>query len=88
MSVAPFPAPKPETVAQRVRRLQAEAKALAASHVRDLIATLAEAEALAVEIAEGGEVYGPGVRDEARRAVEDLAARAERLNALLARAAR
>ncbi len=46
---------KAETVAERVRRLQAEAKQLAKDHVHALTAAIMDAEQIAAEIAEGGE---------------------------------
>lgn len=77
--------PKSETVAERVRRLQAEAKQLAKDHVKALSAHLVEVEQIAAEIAEGGEAYPPGVRDLARRLVEDMDARVQTLEAIVAR---
>jgi hypothetical protein len=78
-------APKAETVAQRVRRLQQEAKTLAKDHIRSLNAAIVEVETLAAEIAEGGDAYPPGVRDLARRLVEDCEARVQTLEAIVAR---
>jgi hypothetical protein len=80
-------APKSETVAQRVRRLQQEAKQLAKDHIRELSTALVEVETLAAEIAEGGDAYPPGVRDLARRLVEDVEARVQTLEAIVARTA-
>ena len=40
---------------------------------------------MAAEIAEGGEAYPPGVRDLASRMVEDLEARVQTLEAIVAR---
>jgi hypothetical protein len=76
---------KQETVAERVRRLQAEAKQLAKDHVRALSAAMVSVEHMAAEIAEGGEAYPPGVRDLARRLVEDCEARVQTLEAIVAR---
>lgn len=76
---------KAETVAQRVRRLQAEAKALAKDHVNAFGAAMVDLERLAGEIAEGGDVYAPGVRDLARRLAEELDARAQTLRAIASR---
>jgi hypothetical protein len=78
-------APKAETVAERVRRLQAEAKQLAKDHVKSLTAAMVDLEQLAAEIAEGGEAYAPGIRDVARRLVEDLDSRVQTLEAIAAR---
>ncbi|RAK51476.1 hypothetical protein [Phenylobacterium deserti] len=79
------PAQKTETVAQRVRRLQQEAKTLAKDHVRALTTSLMQVEELAAEIAEGGDAYPPGIRDLARRLVEDCEMRVQTLEAISAR---
>ena len=80
-----FETAKPETVAQRVKRLQSEAKALAKDHVQALVYAIASAEALAAEIAEGGEAYPPGVRDLARRFAEEAGSKAQTLEAISGR---
>ena len=77
--------PKAETVAQRVQRLQSEAKQLAKDHVRALTSAMVSLEELAAEIAEGGDAYAPGVRDIARRLAEDLDSRVQTLEAIAAR---
>ena len=77
--------PKAETVAQRIRRLQNEARLLAKDHIKALSAAMVEVETLAAEIAEGGDAYPPGVRDLARRLVEDCEARGQTLEAIVAR---
>lgn len=82
------PLPANETVAQRVRRLQAEAKVAAREHVRTLTNHLAQVQQTAAEVADGGEVYPAGVRDVARRLVEDCEARITTLDAILARVGR
>ncbi len=76
---------KPETVAQRVRRLQAEAKTLAKDHVATFGVAMADLGQLAHEIAEGGEAYAPGIRDLARRLAEELDARVHTVQAIAAR---
>ena len=76
---------KPETVAERVRRLQAEAKQLAKDHIRALSEAMMNVEQMAAEIAEGGDAYPPGVRDLARRLIEDVEARVQTLEAIVAR---
>ena len=78
-------APKTETVAQRIRRLQNEARVLAKDHIKALSTAMVEVETLAAEIAEGGDAYPPGVRDLARRLVEDCEARVQTLEAISAR---
>lgn len=78
-------APKSETVAERVRRLQAEARALAKDHVRELTSAMVDLETLAMEIAGGGDAYSPGIRDVARRLSEDLESRVQTIEAISAR---
>ena len=78
-------AAKPESVAERVRRLQAEARQLAKDHIHALSAAMVHVEQMAAEIAEGGDAYPPGVRDLARRFVEDVEARVQTLEAISAR---
>jgi hypothetical protein len=77
--------PKSETVAQRVQRLQAEARQLAKDHIKSLTGAMMDLEQLATEIAEGGDAYAPGIRDIARRLAEDLDARVQTLDAISAR---
>ena len=77
---------KPETVAQRVRRLQSEARQLAKDHIHAFTAAMAEVGVMAAEIAEGGDAYPAGVRDLARRFVDDCDARVQTLQAITARA--
>lgn len=76
---------KTENVAERVRRLQAEAKQLARDHIRSLTAAIEQVELMAAEVSEGGDAYPPGVRDVARRLVEDMGTRAQTLEAIVAR---
>jgi hypothetical protein len=76
---------KPETVAERVRKLQSEAKQLAKDHIHALTAAMADVERMAAEIAEGGDAYPAGVRDLARRFAEDCGARVQTLEAITAR---
>ena len=74
-----------ETVAERVRQLQAEARHLAKDHIHALSTAILNAEAIAAEIAEGGDAYPPGIRDLARRFAEDAEARVQTLEAISAR---
>ncbi len=74
-----------ETVAQRVQRLQAEARQLAKDHVKSLTSAMVDLEQLAAEIADGGDAYAPGIRDICRRMVEDLESRVQTLDAIAAR---
>ena len=76
---------KAETVAERVRRLQAEAKQLAKDHVKALTTAMVDLEQLAAEIADGGDAYAPGIRDVARRLAEELDSRVQTLEAIVAR---
>jgi hypothetical protein len=76
---------KPETVADKVRRLQAEARQLAKDHVRAFSDAMLNLEQMAAEIAEGGDAYAPGVRELARRFAEDCEARVQTLEAITAR---
>lgn len=74
-----------ETVAERIRRLQAEARTLARDHIHALSQSMLAVERIAAEIADGGEAYPPGVRDIARRLVDDLDTRVQTLEAITAR---
>jgi hypothetical protein len=76
---------KSASVADRVRRLQAEARQLAQSHVLALAAAITEANRLAQEIAEGGDAYPAGVRDLARRFAEESDMRVQSIEAINAR---
>lgn len=79
-------APSPESLAERIQRLQSEARSLARSHISGLVSALADVEALAAEISEGGDAYPPGVRDLTRRLAEDCATRAKTLEVIVGRA--
>ena len=78
---------KPETVAERVRKLQAEAKQLAKDHIRALSEAMMQVEQMAAEIAEGGDAYPAGVRDLARRFAEDCELRVQTVEAISGRSA-
>jgi len=60
-----------EPLSQRIRRLQAEARALARDHVDILRETLVEVSRLAGEIADGGEAYPVGARELSRRLMDE-----------------
>jgi hypothetical protein len=77
--------PRPDTVAERVRKLQAEAKQLAKDHIHAFTAAMTDVERMAAEIAEGGDAYPAGVRDLARRFADDCEARVQTLEAITAR---
>lgn len=75
----------PQTTADRVKQLQAEARALAVEQVEALEKILGEAASLADEIAKGGDAYPVGAREIASRLAEDLPAKAETIKAIVAR---
>lgn len=75
----------PETTADRVKRLQLEARALAAEQVEALETLLLQASDMAREIAEGGDAYPVGARELAGRLAADLPARADTLKAIVGR---
>lgn len=75
----------PESTAERVKRLQAEARALALEQVEALEEVLLKASAMAREIAEGGDAYPVGARELAARLVQDLPAKAETMKAIVAK---
>ena len=71
--------------AERVRRLQAQARALACEHADMLAALLDEAAIMARDIAQGGDAYPVGAREMAQRLADDLPTRALTLKAVAAR---
>ena len=75
----------PETTADRVRRLQMEAKALAVEQVEALEKVLMQASAMADEIAQGGDAYPVGARELAGRLAADLPAKSQTLKAIVVR---
>jgi hypothetical protein len=75
----------PQTTADRVKQLQAEARALAIEQVEELERRLNEAAALAREISAGGDAYPVGARELASRLAEDLPAKAETIKAIVSR---
>ena len=75
----------PQTTADRVKQLQAEARALAIEQVEELERRLNEAAALAKEISVGGDAYPVGARELASRLAEDLPAKAETIKAIVSR---
>jgi hypothetical protein len=76
----------PVTTADRVKRLQMEARALAVEQVEALEKMLLQASTMAREIADGGEAYPVGARELAGRLVADLPAKAQTLKAVVSRA--
>lgn len=83
LTVISPPAPGGEPIADRIRRLQAEAQALARDHVLDLERALEQVARLADEIQNGGDAYPPGARDLCRRLSEDSLWRAATLEAII-----
>ena len=75
----------PETTAERVKRLQAEARALALEQVEALEVALCKAADMAKEIADGGDAYPVGVREIAARLAADLPPRAETIRTIVGR---
>lgn len=75
----------PATTADRVKRLQLEARALAVEQVEALEKLLLEAAAMAQEIADGGDAYPVGARELAGRLASDLPAKAQTLKAVVSR---
>lgn len=77
---------KPETVAERVRRLQEEARLLAREEIEALELGLQEAARRAGDIAAGGDAYPVGAREIARQLAEDLPLKAASLKLLVGKA--
>ena len=70
---------------QRARQLLLEARAASLEHLKALQAALAESQALAQAVVDGGDLYAPGLHDFAGRLAEDLLARQRMLEALTGR---
>lgn len=64
--------PPRETRTQRVRRLQEEARALAREQIGEFELLLDATAKMALEIADGGEVYSIGAREICRRLADEL----------------
>lgn len=76
---------QPESTADRVKRLQMEARALAVEQVEALEVVLMQAAAMAREIAGGGDAYPVGAREIAGRLASDLPSKSETLKAIVSR---
>jgi hypothetical protein len=74
-----------ETGAQRIRRLQHEARMLAREQLELFEHDLNVLAERAAEIAEGGEVYPVGARELASRLADDLPKKAQTLASILSR---
>lgn len=75
----------PVTTADRVKRLQMEARALAVEQVEALEKVLMQASVMAQEIADGGDAYPVGARELAGRLAADLPMKAQTLKAVVSR---
>jgi hypothetical protein len=75
----------PETTSGRVRRHQFEAQILAREHIGELRLAMKEVEGLAFVVAQGGDIYPPGVRDAAGRLLSYLQVQAQTLDTLVTR---
>lgn len=75
----------PETTAERVKRLQDEARLLAREEVERLDRDLRRLADQAKSVADGGDAYPAGIRELASRIAVDTAQRADILRALLER---
>ncbi|MDR3511708.1 MAG: hypothetical protein P4L73_08745 [Caulobacteraceae bacterium] len=75
-----------ETVAQRIRRLQQEARMLAREQVEALAHDFNVLAERAAEIADGGEAYPAGVRDLASRMATDVPQKVQALLSIMNRA--
>jgi len=75
----------PETTAERVNRLQNEARLLAREEVERLDRDLRRLADQAKSVAGGGDAYPAGIRELASRIAVDTAQRADILRALLER---
>ena len=76
---------RPETVAQRILRLQSQAKVMAEEHILELRSALETVNRLAAEVADGGPAYPVGVRELAGRLADEANMRALSIQALVAR---
>ena len=75
----------PETNAERVKRLQLEAHALALEEIEQLERLLMQAAEKAKEIAAGGDAYPVGAREIAARLAADLPTKAETIRTIVGR---
>lgn len=78
---------QPETPAQRIRRLQVEAKILAREQIEGIKTAMRALALQAREVSAGGDAYPPGIRDMALRLAEDLETKASRMDAVMERVA-
>ncbi len=76
----------PETRSERVRRMQANARALAREQIEAMAVAMLELAHMADEVADGGDAYPVGVRELSRRVAHELDIHAKSIEALLQRA--
>jgi hypothetical protein len=76
----------PESRAERVRRMQESARALAREQIQAMNEAMVEIAQMAEEIAEGGEAYPVGVRELSRRMAHELEVHSRTITVLLQRA--
>ena len=72
-----------ERPGERALRLMAEARNAAREQIDVLERAIADVMSLSMEIAEGGEAYPAGVRDVCRRLSDEVAFRAQTLEAIM-----
>ena len=75
----------PETTAERVKRLQLEAHALALEEIEQLEKLLMQAAEKAMAIAAGGDAYPVGAREIASRLAADLPNRVDTIKTIVGR---
>ncbi len=75
----------PDTVADRVKRLQEEARLLAQEEIESFENQLLAAAAMADAIAKGGDAYPVGIRAMAEQLSEELPMRVQSLKAIVER---
>ncbi len=75
----------PETRAERIRRMQSNARALAREQVEAMTEAMHQVARMAEEISTGGEAYPVGVRELTSRLKADLEGQAKLVETLLAR---
>ena len=76
---------RPESSAERIRRLQLEAKMLAREQIQALEVSMRTLAAQAREMSTGGDAYPVGVREMAGRLADDLDAKAQTIDAVMER---
>ena len=72
-----------ETVAERIRKLQAEASSLAREHILSLERLLEEVAHVSYEISEGGDAYPIGARELCRQLSEIATWKVQTLEAIM-----